>query len=155
MRVLSIGVLLLLGCAAPAGATDVTFSGTLVGVCTLALATPGLLGLSTDGEVLGSEELGGLSATITILSIGSNTVTVGAPTRTAAPGGYNASGEVIEVSYAGLGGLSLINEAYRTTSSNFAVSTLPLTALVINTRITNPNGFDAGSYGTKTVVTCS
>jgi hypothetical protein len=140
---------------APVYATDVTFSGTVTGVCSLALATPGLLGLSTAGTILGSEEPGGVSATLTIVSIGTNTVTVGAPTRTAEGVGYNASGEAVEVAYTGQAGLNTVTHAYGPASSNFQAGTLPLTELVINSRIRNLNGFPAGTYGTKTVVTCS
>lgn len=155
MRAFGFGLLLTILVPTWAGATDVTFSGTLSGVCTLALASPGTLALSVDGTKFGSEETGGVAASLTILSVGSNTVTFGAPTRTSAPGGYNATGETIEVSYVGLGGLSLINHAYGTTSSNFGVSSLPLTTVLVNSRINNANGFAPGTYSTRTVVTCS
>ena len=140
---------------APASAVDVTFTGTLLSTCVLALSTPGLLALNTDGNELGSENLGGLPAVVTILSVGNHTVTVDAPTRTAAPGGYNATGESIAVSYFGAGGLSVINQAYTSSQTTFPVTTIPLTLLTMNNRIQNTNGFVAGAYATRTIVTCS
>jgi hypothetical protein len=143
------------GLAVPVAAADVNFSGTLIGLCSVALATPGVLALSTDGTVFGSEEVGGVPAAVNILAVGDYTVTVNAPTRINAPGGYNATGESIEVSYSGLAGLSLINQAYTTGLTTFDIDTLPLSVLVMNNRIINTNGFVAGTYETRTVVTCS
>jgi hypothetical protein len=144
------------GClTAPAGAADVNFSGTLLGLCSVALTTPGVLALSADGTIFGSEEIGGLPAAVTILAVGSYTVTINAPTRIASPGGYDPTGESIEVSYSGLAGLGLINQAYTTGLTTFPIDTLPLSTLVMNNRITNPTGFAAGTYETRTVVTCS
>ena len=155
MRLVFLGVLPLLLATGPAAAVDVNFSGTLTGSCSLGLTVPGTLALSVNGERLGSEETGGTPATLTVLSIGSNTVTVGAPTRTASPGGYNATGESIEVAYTGQGALSAITEPYGSASTDFDVTSLPLTNLIFNARINNANGFDAGTYGVRTVVTCS
>lgn len=138
-----------------ATAADVTFSGTLSGVCSLALTTPGTLALSTDGTTLGSEELGGIPAAVAILSIGSYTVTVNAPTRTASPAAYSTSGEAIQVSYLGLGALSLVSQGYTASNTTFSIGSLPLSVLTMNNRIVNPNGFAAGTYTTRTVVTCS
>jgi hypothetical protein len=151
LAILGLGVI-------PAQSADVTFTGTIAGVCSLALSTPGLLGLSTSGSILGSEEPGGAFAVVTILSIGSATVTVGAPTRTLAPTTptpYVSTGEVVEVSYFGLGGLSAVNVAYTALQTTFGVAALPLTVLRVHTRIRNDNGFPAGNYATRTVVTCS
>ena len=138
----------------PALAVNVTFSGTLSGICTLAVPIPGTLGLAAGGDVLGSAT-GGTPATVTIVSIGSNTVTIDAPTWNSVPGGYNASGEVLEVAYSGLGGLSLINHGYTDQTSDFGILALPLTSLTVNARVTNPNGFEAGTYQMQVVVTCS
>ena len=139
----------------PSAAADVNFSGTLLGLCSVALTTPGVLALSTDGTIFGSEEIGGLSAAVSILAVGSYTVTVAAPTRTNAPGAYNPTGEAIEVSYNGVAGLGAINQAYTSSLTTFPIDTLPLSVLVMNNRITNPTGFAAGTYETRTVVTCS
>lgn len=152
---LGLGLLCCACLVAPAGAVDVNFTGVLASTCALALSTPGLLALNTDGTELGSEEVGGLPAVVTILSVGSHTVTVDAPTRTQSPGGYDATSEVIDVSYFGVGGLSAINQAYTSILTTFPVATLPLTVLTMNNRITNPAGFVAGTYTTRTVVTCS
>ena len=141
---------------APAGALDITFSGTVANTCTLAVSTPGILALSSDGTTLGSNQPGGLAAMVTVISIGSNTITVGAPSRTAQPSGYDGSGEQVEVAYSGVSGLSGIDQDWGTDSSSFTVGMLvSATALTVHNRITNTSGFAQGSYQTKTVLTCS
>lgn len=152
MRAVAFGMLLLALECGPAAATDVTFSGTLTGICTLAVPTPGTLGLAADGS-LGSSA--GVPATLTILSVGSNTVTIAPPAWVSTPVGYSAVGESLSVAYLGVGGLSVVNQAYTTSTTNFGVSTLPLTALTVNARATNTSGFVAGTYQMKVVVTCS
>lgn len=139
----------------PSHAVDVTFSGTVAGVCTLALTLPGTLALSMDGTVLGSEEPTGVAATMTVLSVGSNTITVAAPTRTAAPGSYVATGEAVWIKYVGLGLLSAVSHGYDSATSSFAIGSVALTTILFNSKITNANGFAAGTYSTRSVVTCS
>jgi hypothetical protein len=154
MRAFHTGVVILLLSTASAAAADVTFTGIVLNTCTL-VATPGLLGLSSDGETLGSEELGGLPAEVAIVSLGINTVTVEAPTRTGSPVGYNAAGEVVSVAYQGLVALGGISQNYTTSTTDFSVGILPLTVVQVNNRIVNSNGFTQGTYQTTTVVTCS
>src|ERR1700742_3647231 len=93
-------------CAVPAQATNVTFSGTLGLSCALSLTTPGTLALSADGKTLGSEQTGGVPAVLSIVSVASNPVSVAAPTLTSSPGGYDPTGQQLEVAYTGLSGLS-------------------------------------------------
>jgi hypothetical protein len=154
MRPLGHGVVVLLLSAGPVHAADVTFTGIVLNTCSL-VATPGLLGLSSDGETLGSEETGGLAAEVAIVSLGVNTVTVGAPTRTGSPVSYNAAGEVVSVAYQGLVALGGISQSYTTATTDFDVGILPLTVVEIDNRIVNSNGFAQGTYETTTVVTCS
>ena len=127
----------------------------MLAACTILAATGGSLALAADGSSLASDNLGGLPGTVTILSIGNSTVEVAAPTRTGQPGDYNASGESLEVAYSGTSGLGLVNQAYTTSPTSFAVSTIPASVLTVNNRLTNPNGFPAGTYSTQTVVTCA
>lgn len=125
-------------------------------VCTLTLATTGALGLNVDGTILGSEELGGLFGTITIASVGSNTVHIAAPVRiSAAPSGYQAGSELVEVSYLGLGGLAFVSQDYTSSPTNFGVGTIGASILRIHNRIYNSQGFAPGTYQTRTMVTCS
>lgn len=136
-------------------ATDVTFNGTLAASCTLALGTNGTLGLSADGQDLSSAEGGGTKATVTILSIGSNSVNVAAPTLDSAPSAYDPGGQSLEMAYSGAGLLSSVTSGWSQSASSFAVGTIALSILDIDNRIHNPNGFAAGSYAMRTVVTCS
>lgn len=137
----------------PAMAVDVNFSANLSGACTIAVPVSGTLGLAANGNVLGSET-GGTPASVTLISIGSNVVTVGAPAWTATPAAHNSNGEVLEVAYAGLSGLSLVNADYAAIGRSFGITALPLSTLVVNARATNPNGFASGNYNMRVVVTC-
>lgn len=142
--------------AGPAGAaTDVVFSGTVSNTCTLAVPTPGLLGLSSDGTILGSEEAGGLAATVTVVSLGSNTITVGAPSLATYPGAYTPGGETLSLKYQGLSGLSGISQAYTSAQTSFGVGLLPITDLIVDLKVVNSAGFAQGAYTAKTVLTCS
>lgn len=151
MRRLCLGLLALLA-AAPASATDVTFSGTLTGVCTLALSTPGTLGLAADGSLSTSA---GLPATLAILSVGTNTLTVNPPVWVTAADDYTPGAETLEVGYLGLSGLGLADQALTSSVTTRTLSTLPLSLLTMNARASNSNGFAAGDYEMKVVVTCS
>lgn len=157
MRDLGVVVLLtVLGAAAPAcAATDVTFSGTVANTCTLAVPTPGLLGLSTDGKTLGSEETGGLAATVTIISLGGNSITVAAPTLVSHPGAYTPGSETLSLKYQGQSGLSGVSQAYTSAQTSFSVGILPITNLIVDLKVVNNSGFAQGAYTAKTVLTCS
>lgn len=136
--------------AGPAlAATDVVFTGTVSDTCTLAVPTPGIMTLSGDGKTLGSDQTLGVPATVTVVSLGSNSVTLAAPTLTDAPNGY-AGGETVQMSYSGLA-----SHAYTSQQQSFALGILPLTSLIINMQVLNPNGFVQGTYKAKTVLTCS
>lgn len=137
-------------------ALDVDFDGLVSTVCSVSLNTHGTLALSDDGTELGSEESGGAAGAVLILSIGSNVIDVAAPIRVGAdPAGYNSAGEVLEVKYSGAGGLSAISQGYTSGDSDFDVSNIALSVLTLHNRIVNANGFAAGDYTTRTVVTCS
>lgn len=77
--------------------------------CTLLPLLSGTLTLSADGQRMGSEEGGGLPATISITTIGGATVTVSAPVLYEYPVDYSASGDLLEVAYTGVGLLSGAN----------------------------------------------
>lgn len=147
-----------LALAVPLSATqadDIDFNGTLTNECTLALTNAGVLAMSSDGTVLSSQEAGGVAAVMTVVSIGSNTLTVNAPTVVSAPGSHNGSGETVEVSYSGASGLSGVSQTMTDQTTNHALGAVPLSALTIHTRITNSNSFAAGDYTIRSVVTCS
>ena len=110
---------------------------------------------SADGKTLGSEESGGSAATATIVSLGSNTVTVAAPTLLTYPGSYTPGGETLSVKYQGQSGLSGVSQVYISTQTSFAVGILPITNLVMNLKVVNNSGFTQGAYSAKTVLTCS
>jgi hypothetical protein len=135
-------------------AANVNFSGTVLAACSILATTAGTLALSTNGDTLASDNLGGVPGSVTILSIGNSTIDVAAPTRTGQPGDYNATGEALHVSYFGTGGLAIVNQAYTTSPTSFPVSTIPASVITVNNRLSNPNGFPAGGYSMQTVVTC-
>ena len=150
MRVLwsAVGVLAL-GIAPAWAATDVVFTGNVSDTCTLAVPTPGTMTLSGDGKTLGSDQSLGLPATVTVLSLGGNSVTLAAPTLTDSPNGYGG-GETVQMSYSGLA-----SHAYTTQQQTFSLGILPLTSLIINMQVINASGFIQGTYKAKTVLTCS
>ena len=111
--------------------------------------------LSPDGETLGSDQVLGVPAELAIVSLGVNSINVAAPTLESHPPAYVPGGETVEMSYTGLNGLSGISEGYSSSPHSFSVGILPLTVLLINNQIVNPDGFEQGTYTTKTVVTCS
>ena len=151
MRRLGLGFAALLA-TSPVAAADVTFSGTLTGVCTLALSTPGLLGLAADGSLSTSA---GLPAILAILSVGTNTLTINPPVWVDASEDYDPGSEAFEVGYSGLSGLGLADQPLTNAVTQRTISTLPLSLLSMNARVTNSNGFAAGDYEMKVVVTCS
>ena len=144
-------IALVIGAATPAvAATDVTFTGTVSDTCTLAVPTPGIMTLSPDGTILGSDQTLGLPATVTVLSLGGNTLTLSAPTLTSHPSGY-AGGETVQTKYSGLAS----QPTYTSTQQTIPLGILPLTDLIINMQVVNANGFVEGDYTAKTVLTCS
>ena len=136
-------------CAPALAATDVVFTGNVTDTCTLAVPTPGTMTLSSDGKTLGSDQPLGIPATVTVVSLGSNTVTLAAPTLTESPGGY-AGGETVQMSYSGLA-----SHAYTSQQQTISLGILPLTSLIINMQVINAAGFIQGTYKAKTVLTCS
>jgi hypothetical protein len=147
LRRAALAILLALAATGPAKAQ----------LCALVLLGGGVLGLSQDGTILGSEEGIGHGATITVASVlGNHVVTVGAPTRVSSPPGYDPGPETVQVAYRGTGVLSSVVHPYGTGASQFAVNGVVAATLVnLHNRIVNPEGFAEGGYTTRTVVTCS
>ena len=128
--------------------------------CTINLPTAGTLRNSMDNTVLGSQVNGSTPATVTMLLplLQGVTIQVGAPSVAQSPGGYNATSETREVAYtaAVIGLIQLANQPYTTTTTSFPVTGLGAVTvtMTLHNRVTNPNGFAAGSYTTRTIVTC-
>lgn len=126
------------------------------GICTLVVLTPGTLAHSATGTRLGSEEAGGLPATMTVGSIGASTLTIGAPAIVQAPSGHPLGGDLVEIAYFGTGLLASANQPYTDGQTSVPVPNLTgVVAVTFNNRITNAGGFSSGTYQTRTVVTCS
>jgi hypothetical protein len=130
------------------------FLGAPAMACTLSINNGGVIALSMDGALLGSEQPSGVTAALAIASLSAATVEVGAPTLVETPAGYNGTSDVVEVRYLGLGGLSGILQDYTDQATSFAVGILPLSTLLLDARVFNPNSFEAGTYRLRTVVTC-
>lgn len=122
--------------------------------CTLTLNNGGTMGLSSDGVSLGSEIGSGTGAALAVASLGSATVEVAAPALIETPSGYDDSQDVAFIRYSGLGGLGGVDQAYTDQTTSFSIGLLPLSILVMNALVTNPNAFAAGNYRLRTVVTC-
>jgi hypothetical protein len=125
-------------------------------LCSLVVLTPGTLGLSADGDRIGSQETGGLPATITVGSVGASTLTVAAPTVIQSPAGHNTGADLVEVAYQGAGLLAAVSQGYTSVQTQNAIPNLiGVVAVTFHNRVTNSSGFEPGTYQTRTVVTCS
>lgn len=134
--------------AAPAFAVDVVFGGVVINLCAL-VPTPGTLGNEGDGRTLSSEGVGGVGAVLSVIATGGlPTLTFGAPTATT-PNGFTGTATP-EISYTSTGGISQI---LTSTSTSRRLNGL-IDLITIRGRITGSEGFNSGTYGLKTVVTC-
>jgi len=147
-----IAVLALTALACPALALDVTFTGNVLNTCSIALATPGVMALSSDGKILATNN-GGIAvpATVNVLSIGVNSLSLAPPTLDDFPDEYTPGGETMELSTSGL----LSNPIFTSLGIDGIIGLLPLTNLLVDLKITNPDGFAQGLYTAKSVLTCS
>ena len=122
--------------------------------CSLSINNGGVMALSMDGSLLGSEQPGGVSAALAVSSLVSATVEIGAPDLVEVPGGYNGNADVVQVRYIGAAGLSGVLQDYTDQTTSFSIGLLPASVLSMDARVYTPNGFEAGTYRLRTVVTC-
>jgi hypothetical protein len=128
--------------------------------CGIAVGISGQLKLSSDAQTLGSEVGVATPATVTTLLglLEGATIDVAAPTVTQSPSGYNAGQQQVQVAYtaAVLGLLTVKNQGYTSSATSFPTGVLGAVTLTItvNNRIINPASFAAGTYQTRTLVTC-
>lgn len=137
--------------APPAFALDVTFAGVVVDTCTIALATPGVMTLSGDGTVLGTDQSLGVPAAVTVVSIGSNNISLSEPELLTYPAEYDAGGETVTMAQGGIHN----NPIFDALEVDFDIGLLSLSTLFVGLRIENPDGFAQGAYTARTVLTCS
>lgn len=137
--------------SSPARAIDVTFTGVVVDTCIIALATPGVMTLSSSGTILGTDQTLGVPATVTVVSIGANTISLDEPELLTHPGAYTPSNETVEMNYTGLANHPLFSSL----GLQFDLGLVSLTNLFVNLRISDPDGFAQGTYTARTVLTCS
>lgn len=126
--------------------------------CTLTINLPGALGISSDGRYLGSTQPGGTPVTMTVATVGANTMTVQPPTYTQVAPGYSGAGDTMEISYSGTGLISGVSQGFTSATTQFAVPNLfgiGTVILTFNARATTATGFRNGIYQMRTVVTCS
>jgi hypothetical protein len=135
-----------------AATSEVQFQGDVSGLCTLALGVTGGLGLDANGDL---SSTGHAAGTLVVLSVGSNTLTLNPPVWVSPAATYQAGTEHFYVATSGLAGLGLTDVPYQDTPIVKTISTLPLSVLSVNAKITNTLGFADGTYKAKVVVTCS
>ncbi len=137
--------------ALPASAANVSLQANLLSSCTLALGTTGNLAMSTTGLQIGSENAGGVAATMTLIAVGGlPDIHFAAPTLTASPSGWSGS-HTDSIRYTSLRGA---NQSY--TSSATTVTAGGLTdTFTVHGKVDASAGFAAGNYTLTTVVTCS
>jgi len=126
--------------------------------CVLLPATAGHLGDLVDNYTrMSSEEAGGYQTSFTaLISLGSSTITVGAPS-VVYTGPHPHSGDTPAIKYNASGLLgSVKQQAFTAAQTSFSINTLDGTVTtLVNGQITNPSGFPQGDYTLRTVVTCS
>ena len=147
----SVVVICVLAIATPvvAAPLDVTFTGVVADTCTLAVPTPGVMMLSADGKTLGTDETLGVPATVTVVSLGDNTISLSAPALVSSPVGYGG-GETVTMAYSGLA-----SQAFTGLPQTIDIGILSITNLIVDMRVNNNSGFTQGIYVAKTVLTCS
>lgn len=125
--------------------------------CTVAVSTPGILTLSSDGTKLSSQTGVASVMTISNLNILGSTITISAPQLT---GGPVVPGAVLEESYSAswlLGVGTSSSGGFVSTNRSFnvpGVASLVVTVTLDN-RVTSASGFSQGNYTTKTNVDCT
>lgn len=135
--------------ASPAAAANVGFTGAVVNLCILTLTTPGLLAASADGKRLGSDEVGGAAATVTVVATGSNpTIAFTAPSLSAPNGA--ASGMTRTIAYTSPGGAS---QAFTAGASTYAMNRL-LDVITVQGHVDSASGFASGAYTLSSTATC-
>lgn len=132
----------------PAAAQTVNLVGTVVNLCVLTLATPGVLAVSPTGLDLGTTQTGGVPASLTVVATGSNpTITFTSPGLT----GPSSSGATTEVAYTSVGGAT---RAMGSGGYVYAMNRL-IDTVTINGHAANAGGFRSGIYTIATTATCS
>ena len=144
--------LFVLSSDAIAATTNVPFAATVISACVLTVGTPGVMATSADYTVLDSEETGGVSGLVTIVSTGAAfAVSADAPTDfTVAPSG-GGDNVTFEASYQATGATSI----GETLGSVTTPLNLGLTSLTVDLKGTKSTGvFPQGVYAAEVVVRC-
>jgi hypothetical protein len=129
--------------------------------CSVAVSTPGVLGLSGDGTQLGSDSGVGVAAVLSISDLGAlfgTDITISPPTLQTSPAGFATGGLIYESRFTATWlVVNTLTRPYSTSAQTFHVPSLGALALAVtlHNRVTASGGFKAGSYGTRTVITCS
>lgn len=125
------------------------------------MALPGGLRVdnNTDPTTLASDIGVPTPATLTTMPLLSGvTVNVGVPALVCPPIGYNYGTSTTQVAYDAsvLGVVQLEDQPFTSSPTSFSTGVLgALTVtIVMHNRVINTSGFPAGTYGTRTVVTC-
>jgi hypothetical protein len=152
---ISLATALVLTAAVPTGAaaqTGVGFNGVVVSSCILTVSASGVLGVNVDsGTELGSEQPGGLPATMTVVATGGTpTVSFAPPTMVLRPSAYTGA-PTVSVKYSSTGGAS---QNYTSASSNYTSRNPLLDTITFNMKASDSGGFAAGSYRLQTTATC-
>lgn len=120
-----------------------------IGSCTLTLTTSGKLTLAGDGMTMSSQNTGGLSAIMAVVSLNLTPQLIFSPLTIMGPTGWAGS----PVTYQSLKTLSGTTIPF--TSSGFTVNVAPVAdTLTIDARVVNTSGFKAGSYNASSTITC-
>lgn len=137
---------------ATAVTTNVPFTSTVASACVLTVGTPGVMAPSAGYSTLDTQEAGGTSSIVTVISTGATfSVSADAPTAfSVAPSGANDN-LAFEAKYQG-NGATTIGETLGSVSTLLG---LGLTTLTLDLKATKSTGvFPQGLYTTEVVVRC-
>ena len=132
-------------------------ASSVLGACTVAVGTPGLLALSADGTQLGSDL--GVASVMTISNINllGSTITLSNPRLDGSS--PNLPGAIVEEAYSAtwLLGLGQSSGGYTSSGHSFTVPGVAnlVVTIVLNNRVTSAGGFMQGNYQTRTTVDCT
>jgi hypothetical protein len=149
------GVLAILSISSAEAQQDITFSGTVAGLCVLTIPIDGSLAIDANGY-LSSAPLG--FGSVTVLSIGANHLRITRPAWDSYPATYNPGGEDFQLAYQGLSGLSAVtSNGFISSGADIAISSIPLSILQLHARASSPSPWVSSvtPYKMKVTVTCS
>ena len=127
-------------------ATELDFEGSVENTCSFLSVNDGKLGLNANGRTLGSQEAGGQSGTVQVVTTGDNVVTFGKPSLPNSPASYNGNPDLF---------IKVGNGNYEKNKEQDETVGYPGTTYTVHAKAQSDAAFPAGNYTIRTVMTCA